>query len=181
MALSRRGWELYEPADPVAGRVAALFVGLQRQDEVTVRFVVFLLVADQVGNERSRHVLVVAAEEGRRGAVAIDLVDIISPPGGMKTAVHMFSIATLWIPFTITAALSQVAHLRGRDIRRLRVIEFFQRLHPRQMRLLNTAPDGVPLPLFHLGRQQRLQIAEVCLLFPYSLLRQRAELRSYRR
>jgi len=56
-----------EPADAVAAGVAALLVRLEDQYEIPVGFVVFFPVADQVGDECGRHVLVI----GRAPAVKI--------------------------------------------------------------------------------------------------------------
>ena len=75
------------------------------------------------------------------------------------------------------AALGQVAHLRRGHIRRLRVIELFQRFHARQMGFPDAALDGVAFPLFDLGQQQCFQISDVAFLLANRLLGQRAELR----
>ena len=75
------------------------------------------------------------------------------------------------------AALGQVAHLRRGHIRRLRVIELFQRFHSRQMGFPDAAFNRVPFALFDLGQQQCFQIPDVALLLANRLLGQRAELR----
>ena len=51
------------------------------------------------------------------------------------------------------SALGELPHLGGGHIRRLRVIELFQRLDPRQMRFFDSVGDGVSFPLFQLRGQ----------------------------
>ena len=60
--------------------VQNLLVGLQRQDDVAIGLVAFLLVADHVGDEGRRHELVVAAAARVIIAVLLDQLERIERP-----------------------------------------------------------------------------------------------------
>jgi hypothetical protein len=57
-------------------------------------------------------------------------------------------------------AFGQRAQLRGRDAGTVE-FERIQRLHPRQSRLVKQPSNGPALPLLHLSRQQRFEVADM--------------------
>src|ERR1035438_853682 len=59
------------------------------------------------------------------------------------------------------ATLSQFVDLGGRDLRSLAEVELIERLHARQMSILDPPGDGVAFALFQFGCQQRFQITQV--------------------
>jgi hypothetical protein len=59
------------------------------------------------------------------------------------------------------AAFGQGSEARGRDVGRLRKVEFLQRLHPGQVRILEPQFDRAPFALFDLGLEQRFQVMEM--------------------
>ena len=77
-------------------------------------------------------------------------------------------------------ALGQRAQLRGRDAGAVE-LERFQRLHPRQPRLVQQPRDRAALALLHLGRQQRLEVADMGLSLAGGGLGQPGELAADRR
>jgi hypothetical protein len=60
-------------------------------------------------------------------------------------------------------------------------LEIVQRLHPRQPRLMQQTRNRAALALFHLGRQQRLEIADMRLAFADGGVCQPRELAANRR
>ena len=60
-------------------------------------------------------------------------------------------------------------------------LEFVQRLHPRQPRLMQQARNRPALALLHLGRQQRLEVADMGLPLAGRGIRQAGELAADRR
>ena len=77
-------------------------------------------------------------------------------------------------------ALRQRAQLASRDAGAIE-LERLQRLHPRQSRLVQQAGDRAALAFLHLGRQQRLEVAEMGLALAAGRLGQTRELRADRR
>ena len=77
-------------------------------------------------------------------------------------------------------ALGERAQLGGRDAGAIE-LERIQGLHPRQLRLMQQPGDRSALALLHLGRQQRLEIANMGLALPGRGLGQTGELAADRR
>ena len=63
-------------------------------------------------------------------------------------------------PFDV-ATLSQFVDLGGLDLRSLAEVELIERLHARQMSILDPPCDGVALALFQFRCQQRFQVAQI--------------------
>ena len=77
-------------------------------------------------------------------------------------------------------ALRQRPELSGRDAGAVE-LEFVQRLHPRQPRLMQQARNRPALTLLHLGRQQRLEVADMALPLADGGIREASELAADRR
>ena len=79
------------------------------------------------------------------------------------------------------SAFGKFANLRRWYLRRPREVEFLQRLHPRQLGIVQPVRDGVPVALFTLHRQQRFQITDVAAIFFHRLFRQTHKVRAHHR
>lgn len=74
------------------------------------------------------------------------------------------------------APLVQGGDATGGDLRCLMEVELCQGLQPRQMGLFEPTGDRVALTLLEFDTQERLEVAEIALVFPLGLLSQTREL-----
>src|ERR1035441_9220836 len=61
-------------------------------------------------------------------------------------------------------AFGQFSNLRRWNLRRLREVELFQRLQPRQLRIANPVRNRMTVALFAFDRQQSFQVPDVALV-----------------
>jgi hypothetical protein len=83
-----------------------------------------------------------------------------------------------WLGALEIAAFGQGADARCRDVRRLREIKLFQRLHPRQVCILKAQFDGAPFTILDLALEQSFQVVKMRVVLLARFLSQRRELPS---